>query len=154
MRDRTDRDLEQTALREAEEEIGLTGEDVEEVVGRLDWVTSRARIRVTPVVVRVRAGFRPTPRSGEVASAFSMPLKTLVSTASHSDFVWDPPDGAPPLLLHVFEHRGFKVWGLTAAIGIHAASVALATRPPFRLLAPWESEREGEREAQGPRAKL
>ena len=62
-----DDDLLATALREAEEEIGLSAEQVE-VLGELDPVLSGpSRFRVHPFLARVPAGITITPDPSEVA---------------------------------------------------------------------------------------
>src|SRR6202012_2200468 len=54
-RDPGDRDLVHTALREAQEEVGIEAGQVE-VIGRLAPLVSGARFRVTPVVGLLRHG--------------------------------------------------------------------------------------------------
>ncbi|MES2976805.1 MAG: CoA pyrophosphatase [Pseudomonadota bacterium] len=80
--DETDRDAAHTALREAEEEIGLPPRHVE-VLGTLPiYVTGTAFI-VTPVVALVRPGFTLQPNPAEVADVFEVPLRYLMSPSNH-----------------------------------------------------------------------
>lgn len=67
---------EATALREAQEEIGLDPARVE-VLGRLNPHATVTGFAVTPVVGRLRAPFRPVPEAGEVAEVFTVPLAHL-----------------------------------------------------------------------------
>lgn len=81
--DAGDTAIEDTALREAEEEIGLARERVE-VLGRLPvYVTGTAFI-VTPVIALVapeHLSLRPNPH--EVADIFEVPLSFLMNPAHH-----------------------------------------------------------------------
>jgi 8-oxo-dGTP pyrophosphatase MutT (NUDIX family) len=80
--DATDRDAVHTALREAEEEIGLPDDHVE-VLGSLPiYVTGTAYI-ITPVVALVRPGFTLRPNPSEVADVFEVPLAYLMNPAHH-----------------------------------------------------------------------
>ena len=80
--DDSDLDAVDTALREAEEEIGLPRDHVE-VLGRLPiYVTGTAYI-ITPVVALVRPGFELRPNPAEVADVFEVPLTYLMNPANH-----------------------------------------------------------------------
>ena len=80
--DASDRDAVHTALREAQEEVGLPPPHVE-VLGTLPiYVTGTAFI-VTPVVALIRPGFLLRPNPGEVADVFEVPLRFLMSPANH-----------------------------------------------------------------------
>ncbi len=80
--DDTDRDAVHTALREAEEEIGLPSTHIE-VLGTLPiYVTGTAYI-ITPVVALVQPGFALQPNPDEVADVFEVPLSFLMNPANH-----------------------------------------------------------------------
>ena len=80
--DEGDEDAVDTALREAEEEIGLPRDHVE-VLGTLPiYVTGTAYI-ITPVVALVKPGFELRPNPGEVADVFEVPLGYLMNPANH-----------------------------------------------------------------------
>jgi 8-oxo-dGTP pyrophosphatase MutT (NUDIX family) len=72
--------LEHTALREAEEEVGLTRGDVQ-VLGPLDTIVTGTGFVISPYVGWVRADFVPTPNPGEVARIFHVPLRTFTARA-------------------------------------------------------------------------
>ncbi len=79
-----------TALREAQEELGLDSSMVQ-VLGTLpEYVTGSAFI-VTPVVALVRAAFSLIPNSHEVADVFEVPLEFLMDPANHRRhaFEWE-----------------------------------------------------------------
>ena len=80
--DEADCTPERTALREAEEEIGLAGERVE-ILGRLPEYLTSTGFSVTPVVgwAEPPLDYRPDPH--EVADVFEVPLAFLLDAANH-----------------------------------------------------------------------
>lgn len=109
-----DRDLRTTALREAEEEIGLLRRDVD-VVGVLDDTVTAASSHV----VRPFVGFVPYPYpfqldSFEIGQLVHLPLRPLLEPNCFREEVWDR-DGRPHSVFF-YEHDGQTVWGLTARI--------------------------------------
>jgi len=80
--DEEDTDALATALREAEEEIGLDRSYVEPL-GYLDSYRTGTGYRVIPVVALVRLGFSLTLNPGEVADVFEVPLAFLMNTDNH-----------------------------------------------------------------------
>src|SRR5690606_36139726 len=77
-----DRDVIHTALREAEEEVGLDPALVE-VIGRMPEYTTGTGFRVTPVVGLVSRNAVLVPAPGEVAAAFEVPLAFLMDPRRH-----------------------------------------------------------------------
>jgi 8-oxo-dGTP pyrophosphatase MutT (NUDIX family) len=108
-----DPDAVATALREAQEEVGLNPEDVE-VIGLLDDRVTVSRFRVTPVVGIVPDAYDYTPNTGEVAELLQVPWSLFSN----------PKDFEPCILEHagvVFHSRaylfqGHYIWGATARI--------------------------------------
>lgn len=101
-----------TALREAEEEIGLDRHRVE-VVGGLDavstWVSSSY---IIPVVARCHGRPAWTVNPGEVDRVFTVPLADLTRDDTYRSEWWGiPPDDHE---LHFFELDDETVWGATA----------------------------------------
>jgi 8-oxo-dGTP pyrophosphatase MutT (NUDIX family) len=80
--DATDASPLQTALREAEEEIGLSREFVDPI-GYLDLYGSSFGFRILPTVARVRPGFDLRINHTEVDDAFEVPLSFLMDPANH-----------------------------------------------------------------------
>jgi len=81
-RDDTDVDAADTALREAEEEVGLDRSLVD-VIGLMPTYTTVSLFIVTPVVALVRPDYRLTLNEHEVADAFEVPLAFLMDPAHH-----------------------------------------------------------------------
>ena len=71
-----------TALREAQEEVGLDPHWVE-VLGQLPLYTTGSAFMVTPVVGLVAPGFQLRPNAYEVADVFEVPLSYLMNPAHH-----------------------------------------------------------------------
>jgi len=71
-----------TALRETEEEIGLSRERIE-VLGFLPEYRTVTGFRVTPVVALVEPPFDLRPDPFEVAEVFEVPLAFLLDPANH-----------------------------------------------------------------------
>ncbi|WP_294612500.1 CoA pyrophosphatase [uncultured Roseovarius sp.] len=76
-----DVDITATALREAQEEIGLDPANVE-VMGHLPKHETVTGFDVTPILGRVSRRFTPRPEAGEVDEVFEVPLAHLL-TLSH-----------------------------------------------------------------------
>jgi len=101
------------ALREAEEEIGLSREFVDPI-GYLDLYGTAFGFRILPTVARVRPGFKLRVNHAEVDDAFEVPLAFLMDPANHQ--------------VHNKEFRGIErsyyampfaeryIWGATAGI--------------------------------------
>ena len=80
--DDTDADAVMAALREAQEEVGLSAEFIH-VLGTLPIYTTGSAFIVTPVVALVKPGFTLEPNTGEVADVFEVPLDFLMNPAHH-----------------------------------------------------------------------
>ncbi len=77
-----DVDVVATALRETEEEIGLSRSRVE-VIGRLTDYLTVTGFRIAPIVALVHPPFALTPDPFEVAEVFEVPLAFLLDPANH-----------------------------------------------------------------------
>ncbi len=115
-----------TALRETEEEVGLSRERVE-VLGFLPEYRTGTGFRVTPVVGLIHPPFDLQPDPFEVAEVFEVPLAFLLDPGNHQR--------------HEMHYRGalrqyfampygdYFIWGATAGmirslserLGLHAA---------------------------------
>lgn len=111
--DRADRSAISTALREAEEEIGLDFSQVSPL-GFLDRVDTNSDYRVLPVVGLVRPSFVWKPDYREVSEVFTVPLNLAVSRSeySHVEVVHE----GKTILVSSLHWRGHRIWGITAEI--------------------------------------
>ena len=122
--DATDRDAVDTALREAQEEIGLPPQHVE-VLGSLPTYVTGTAFVITPVVGLVTPGFELRPNPGEVADVFEVPLGFLMNPAHHrhheTEFdgvlrQWLSMPYAEPLAAADSPMRERFIWGATAGM--------------------------------------
>jgi 8-oxo-dGTP pyrophosphatase MutT (NUDIX family) len=109
-----------TALREAEEEVGLAREYVE-VIGALPTYTTVTNFVVTPVVGLVSPAFELRPDPFEVAEVFEVPLDFLMNPAHHRRHAVDSPAGrreflSMPWSIAAAPPRDYFIWGATAAM--------------------------------------
>ena len=116
----SDADPTETALRETEEEVGLTRDHVT-VIGRLDTYVTGTGFEITPVVGIVKVPFPLAIDPFEVAEAFEVPLVLCCRPAK------PPPHDAR---LRASDARilcaavqGRNIWGATAGMLVNLAEV-------------------------------
>lgn len=105
----------ETALREAEEEVGLDRRFVE-VAGLLTPYQTVTGYAVTPVVGFVTPGFSLTLNPGEVAEAFEAPFDFLMDTANHLRHHLEPPGGGDRRYYYAMPYEDYYIWGATAGM--------------------------------------
>jgi len=110
---------EQTALREAEEEIGLAPHDVK-VLGRLTNLITISSFRVTPVVGVIRWPTVFRVENAEVARIFTIPLEWLADRSNRWEFV--VPVGNRSLIAY-HPYDGELLWGATARMTVQFLKV-------------------------------
>jgi 8-oxo-dGTP pyrophosphatase MutT (NUDIX family) len=105
---------EATALREAQEEIGLAPSDVR-ILGRLRQYLTITNYRITPVVGVMPWPYVFTPAEIEVSRIFTMPLTWLADPANHEERQRILPEPHPPVgVIYFKEYDGEVLWGATA----------------------------------------
>lgn len=115
-----DGSAEATALREAEEEVGLT-RAATQVLGTLPTYVTITRFEVTPVVALVQPPLNLALDPFEVAEAFEVPLRFLMNPANHQRHAYDW-DGGTHQFLSMPWRAGpppapaYVIWGATAAM--------------------------------------
>ena len=117
--DRSDRSAVSTALREAEEEIGLDFSQVSPL-GFLDRVDTISDFRVLPVVGLVRSSFVWKPNLREVSDVFTVPLKLAIDHREYTHRTVNH-DGKN-VVISSLNWQGHKIWGITAAILLNFGS--------------------------------
>jgi len=114
---------EQTALREAEEEIGLKLDDVH-LLGRLNEVLTITHYRITPVVGVIPWPYSVRRETAEVERVFTIPLLWL---SGRENWEEQPvtPEGVrrPFLVISYHPYNGEILWGASARMTHNFLSV-------------------------------
>ncbi|MCR9221972.1 MAG: CoA pyrophosphatase [Alphaproteobacteria bacterium] len=115
-----DADAVDAALRETEEEVGVSRDRVE-VIGRLDPYITRTGFSVTPVVGFVRPPIAPEPDPFEVAEVFETPLAFLLDRRNHQRHsrIYD----GRPRHFYAMPYERFYIWGATAGMLVNLVDV-------------------------------
>ncbi|WCJ27152.1 hypothetical protein M5689_008920 [Euphorbia peplus] len=133
-RDEADADYVETALREAQEEIGLDPSLVHVVAVLEPFVTLRGVI-VVPVVGILfdKKAYDPVPNASEVESIFDVPLEMFLKNENRR--AEEKERMGHNYLLHHFDYqsgtRKYLIWALTAGILIQVASIVYQRPPAF-----------------------
>lgn len=136
LRDSTDKDVVHTALREAEEEIGLKASDVE-IICVFPPGLVRPNYLTYPVFAVLTSEFQPKVNKSEVSVLFELPLKRFLSKdrtrteniqfpnkiAIHTHHFLDTVDG-----------KEVDTWGFTAVYCIIAALAVYQTEDTFEFV--------------------
>ena len=102
-----------TALRETEEEVGLSRAHIE-VLGCLPDYLTGTGYRVTPVVGLVTPPFELRADPSEVAEIFEVPLAFLMDGLNHQRLSVELPGGRRSFYAMPYER--FYIWGATAGM--------------------------------------
>jgi 8-oxo-dGTP pyrophosphatase MutT (NUDIX family) len=104
--------LEEAALREAEEELGLRASEIE-VLGALPSVHTRVTgVLIVPFVGLLRTDPVYTPNAAEIADVLEFPLAALIAAGAEREFEHE----GHAFLTYVYEMDGHVIWGATARI--------------------------------------
>jgi 8-oxo-dGTP pyrophosphatase MutT (NUDIX family) len=115
-----DADPTAAALRETEEEIGLTRDRVA-IIGRLDTYVTGTGFEVTPAVGLVAPPFVLTLDPFEVAEAFEVPLSFVLDRSNHRTVTRTYEGRTRTFYVLPFENR--YIWGATAGMLVNLAEV-------------------------------
>lgn len=106
---------EETALREADEEIGLRSSDIT-VIGRLSRMVTISKFGVTPVVGIVRFPYAFKISGGEVARVFTIPLLWAANRNNYWEFSLP---GSRRTIVAYHPYDGELLWGATARMTVN-----------------------------------
>lgn len=105
----------ETALREAEEEVGLARRHIE-ILGNLPEYQTISSYAVTPVVGLVQPPFALQADPHEVAQIFEVPLAFLMNGRHHQRRGMALPNGSGRRHFYAMPYEDFFIWGATAAM--------------------------------------
>jgi 8-oxo-dGTP pyrophosphatase MutT (NUDIX family) len=111
--DKTDESPMHSALREAEEEIGLARESVEPIA-YLDLYMTTLGYRIVPLIARVQPGFQLMLNTAEVDEVFEVPLAYVMDLANMQRHSRDWNGITRHYYAITFGQR--YIWGVTAGI--------------------------------------
>ena len=119
-RDFEDTDLVATALREAQEEVGLDPSQVE-VLGPLGELISLHGIRVTPYVGLIPGQLELCPCEAELDAIFQVPVRWFLDDPrSHTDEI---QVAEQRLYVPSYQWEEFTIWGLSAMMLVELLQV-------------------------------
>jgi 8-oxo-dGTP pyrophosphatase MutT (NUDIX family) len=103
-----------TALREAQEEIGLDERHVDIIGTMPDYLTGTG-YHVVPVVGLLTPPFELAAESNEVAAIFEVPLQFLMDGGNHQRLSYVLPAGGRRRF-YAMPYENFFIWGATAGM--------------------------------------
>ncbi|MQC26105.1 MAG: CoA pyrophosphatase [Chloroflexi bacterium] len=113
-----DASIEQTALREAKEEVGLSAGEVQ-VLGAMEHTVTISNYHLTPVVGVITWPFEIVPHPMEVERVFTIPLAWLADPANHQIRQRPSPGGGSHPVIYFENYDGELLWGVTAQITLN-----------------------------------
>lgn len=125
-----DLSIEETALRETEEEIGLARGHIE-LIGRIDDYYTVTGYQVTPVIGLVTPPFDLVPDDHEVAEVFEVPLE-FITNPNNQKLQTVTFEGVRRRYFAI-PYREYYIWGATAGMLVNFSEVLRASRTEMQL---------------------
>ena len=122
MQEKSDASLEETALRESEEETGLSRTEVK-MLGSLDTTVSRFNISVTPFVGVIPSDVNINSDSAEIDACFKVPLSFLLEDKRHRNDLVERENES--FYMPAYKFNSYIIWGLTAMITVNFLNLTL-----------------------------
>lgn len=111
-----DANLENTALREAHEEVGINPKDVR-ILGRLRSLITISNFHLSPIVGVLPWPYSITPSPNEVEHTFTIPLNWLANSSNHVLKTREIPGSDEKIEIVYFnKFKGELLWGVSARI--------------------------------------
>lgn len=120
--DPEDEDRVATALREAEEEIGLRREHVT-VLGQLDELLTVTQYRITPIVGVFGWPYPFVLSEAELSAVFGVPLTWLANPQNLEIRFREPLVTGPKVPVYYLQYEAYTIWGATARMLINLLDV-------------------------------
>jgi 8-oxo-dGTP pyrophosphatase MutT (NUDIX family) len=121
--DPDDQTSEDTALREAEEELGINPRDVI-LFGRLQSMPTVTSYRITPIVGTIPWPYELMPSPIEVDRAFTIPLNWLLNPNNREEKPYRMANGKEAMVIFFKPFDGEILWGVTARIVVSFLQIA------------------------------
>lgn len=114
MWERNDKDLLHTALRETEEEIGLSSSLVTPIAMLPTGSPKTSDVKVYPFVGVAESPLKLIPQASEIAAIFDLPIACLTEVERYQYF--EIGTGADRVELPYFPYKNYRIWGFTLHI--------------------------------------
>ncbi|HEX7830907.1 MAG TPA: CoA pyrophosphatase [Thermoanaerobaculia bacterium] len=105
-----DETLEEAAIREAQEEVGIPSKSVE-LIGRLDDLVTHSGFLVAPFVGVIHEPFAYVMQETEVVEVFEVPLEALLDV--NNPEVRYVPFRNRQFPAYFYKYEAYEIWGLT-----------------------------------------
>ena len=112
-RETHDKSDEETAIREAYEEIGLKPDDFTKL-GELQFHYTATGFEIRPVVGLIHEGVEFTKNDNEVDEIFTVPLSFVLDPKNY--VIISKPFGSEKLSFYAISYKNYYIWGATAAM--------------------------------------
>jgi 8-oxo-dGTP pyrophosphatase MutT (NUDIX family) len=110
-----DADLEDTALRETWEEVGIPSQEIN-LLGKLPVFSSVSGFAITPVVGQIPWSYPLKLEPEEVSRAFTIPIEWLANSANWSEKPYTRLNRRQEKVIFFNPYDGELLWGITARI--------------------------------------
>lgn len=120
-----DNDLVATALREAQEEIGLHPDNVL-IIGKMKSMSTVSHYHITPIIGYIKNWPIDLELSDhEVANVFSIPMEWLANKSNYFTKPYFSSNGKKHKVYYYHPYDGEVVWGITAKITLDFLEMVL-----------------------------
>ena len=106
-----DINLQQTAKRETQEEVGIDTSHID-IIGKLPKQNTISQYQVTPFIGIVNSGYKITIDTNEVEEAFLVPLSFVIDTNNHE--IVTQEINQKSFSFTVIQYQQYRIWGATA----------------------------------------
>lgn len=126
MWDPDDGDLLTTALRETEEEIGLSADRIRPIAMLPSASPKTRNLMVRPFVGIAEGALDFTPQPSEIASIFNLPIAPLTDNQQYQYF--EVGEGDDVVSLPFFAYQDYKIWGFTLKVLVDMLNATLGVQ--------------------------
>ena len=137
MCEQSDKNVLETALREANEEIGINRENITYIAQLYPLITSNKTL-VTPVITFFEDNdYEPKINKNEVDLVFRLPTDRFIFKENHKHESYKIEKTGDEYYVHYFKDilndKEITTWGVTAIICILASSILHSRAPEFKV---------------------
>jgi len=119
-----DIDVVATAIREAQEEIGISRDNIK-VIGRMPEFLTISDFAVTPVIAVMDWPISLSISENEVSKVFTIPIKWLQQPEIYEEKLYTHPSGFSGTVIFYHCYEGELLWGISAKITLELVNEIL-----------------------------